>query len=186
MREVSAWRLTMAAHLIGVLFLGAIPRLSAAEGLPGCQSCELRLGVGGTYHFWGRTGGAVIPATLTWDGDRYEVGVFRMAGRQTLGAASAMHTSRLLAEPYWGFSASRRWKLAGTSRWRLLFGFGGSYKTEADALNSTHWNFASQLAMQVRAPGSRSTLEVSVRHWSNGGLRVPNRGQDFVTLSYAF
>lgn len=186
MREASTRRLKMAALLIGGALLGTTPRLSTADGLLPCRDCQLRIGVGGTYHFWGRTGGAVIPATLSWDEDRYEVGVFRMAGRQTLGAASGIHTSRLLAEPYWGFSASRRWKLVGTSRWRLLFGIGGSYKTEADALNSTHWNFASQLALQVRAPASRSTLEVSVRHWSNGGIRLPNRGQDFVTLSYAF
>lgn len=185
MREAHAKRLLAAASLLLGCLLGAMPRVSAAEGVLPCQDCELRLGVGSTYHFWSRTGGAVIPVTLSWDGERYELGVFRMAKRQTLSEVDA-RTSRLLAEPYWAFSASRRWKLAGTSRWRVLFGFGASYKTEADALNSTHWNFASQLALQVRLPGGGPGLEVSVRHWSNGGIRLPNRGQDFVTLSYSF
>jgi len=40
--------------------------------------------------------------------------------------------------------------------------------------------------MRVRLSDSGSDLELSVRHWSNGGIRLPNRGQDFMTLSYAF
>jgi len=141
--------------------------------------------VGNTYHFWSRTGGVVIPATLTWHHDRYEVGLFRMATRQTMGEPGA-RASRLLAEPYWAVSASRRWKLAERSSWRVLFGFGVSYKSEADPLNATRWNFASQLAMQVRLPGNGSDVELCVRHWSNGGIRLPNRGQDFMTVTYAF
>jgi Lipid A 3-O-deacylase (PagL) len=185
MREAPARWLSVAGFLIIGGLLGAVSRAGAAESPLPCDGCELRLGVGGTYHFWGRTGGAVIPATLIFDHDRYELGVFRMASRQTVGASDP-HASRLLAEPYWGFSASRRWRLVTRSRWRLLFGFGVSYKTESDPLNSTHWNFASQLAVRVRLSDSGSDLEMSVRHWSNGGIRLPNRGQDFATLSYAF
>ena len=185
MREAPARWLLTTGCLVGGILLGAMPRVSAADGVLPCQGCELRLGIGSTYHFWSRTGGTVIPVTLSWDGERYELGLFRMAKRQTLSEGN-VQTSRLLAEPYWAVSASRRWKLAGTSRWRVLFGFGASYKSEADSLNSTRWNFASQLAMQVRFPGGGPGLEVSVRHWSNGGIRLPNRGQDFVTLSYSF
>ena len=185
MREAPVRRLIIAGCLIVGCLLGAMPRVGAADGWAPCHGCELRLGVGGTYHFWGRTGGAVIPATLSWDADRYELGLFRMATRQTLGEANP-RTSRVLAEPYWAVSASRRWKLTGTSRWRVFFGFGASYKSEADPLNSTRWNFASQLALRVRLAGNGSDLELSVRHWSNGGIRLPNRGQDFMTLSFAF
>ncbi len=185
MREAPAKRPWLAGCLIIGGLLGAISSAAAAESLLPCHDCELRLGVGGTYHFWGGTGGTVISSTLTFDRDRYELGLFRMATRQTAGESDP-HASRLLAEPYWGVSASRRWKLVSRSRWRLLFGFGVSYKTESDPLNSTRWNFASQLAMRVRLTDSGSDLEVSVRHWSNGGMRLPNRGQDFATVSYAF
>lgn len=186
MREAPARRLWLAGCLMIGGLLGAASQAAAAQSLLPCDGCELRLGVGGTYHFWGRTGGTVAAGTLIFDHERYELGVFRMASRQTAGESDT-HVSRLLAEPYWGFSASRRWKLIGKSRWRLLFGFGASYKSESDPLNSTRWNFASQLAMKVRLSDSGgSDLEVSVRHWSNGGIRLPNRGQDFVTLSYAF
>jgi hypothetical protein len=185
MREAPTRRSAVAACLIIGAVLAAPLRVSAAEGLLPCSGCELRLGVGGTYHFWGATGGTVISSTLTVDHGRYELGLFRMATRQTGGESNA-HAPRLLAQPYWGVSASRRWKLVGTSRWQLLFGFGASYKSEADPLNSTRWNFASQLAMRVRLADSGSDLELSVRHWSNGGIRLPNRGQDFFTLSYAF
>jgi hypothetical protein len=40
--------------------------------------------------------------------------------------------------------------------------------------------------MQVRLPGNGSDVELCVRHWSNGGIRLPNRGQDFMTVTYAF
>jgi hypothetical protein len=185
MREAPAKRVWLAGCLIIGALLGAVSRAGAAESLLPCQDCELRLGVGATYHFWGRTGGTVIPLTLSFDQNRYELGLFRMATRQTVGASDP-HVSRLLAEPYWGVSASRRWRLVSRSRWGLLFGFGVSYKSESDPLNSTRWNFASQLAMRVRLSDSGSDLELSIRHWSNGGIRLPNRGQDFATLSYAF
>jgi hypothetical protein len=185
MREAPAKRLWLAGCLIVGGLLGSVSRADAADSLLPCHDCELRFGVGGTYHFWGRTGGTVIPVTLNFDHDRYELGLFRMASRQTIGESDP-HASRLLAEPYWGVSASRRWRLVSRSRWRLLFGFGVSYKTESDPLNSTHWNFASQLGMRVRLSDSGSNLELSIRHWSNGGIRLPNRGQDFATLSYAF
>ena len=185
MREAPVRRLLIAGCLVGGFLLGALPRVSAADALLPCRDCELRLGFGGTYHFWGRTGGTVIPATLSFDGDRYELGLFRMATHQTLDGVDP-HAPHVLADPYWAVSASRRWELAGGPRWRLLFGFGASYKGEQDALNSTHWNFASQLAMQVRLPGGGKGLELSVRHWSNAGIRLPNRGQDFATLTYSF
>jgi hypothetical protein len=185
MREAPAKRLWLAGCLIIGGLLGSVSRADAAESLLPCHDCELRFGIGGTYHFWGRTGGTVIPVTLSFDHDRYELGLFRMASRQTVGESDP-HASRLLAEPYWGVSASRRWRLVSRSRWRLLFGFGVSYKSESDPLNSTRWNFASQLAVRVRLWDSGSDLELSIRHWSNGGIRLPNRGQDFATLSYAF
>jgi hypothetical protein len=31
--------------------------------------------------------------------------------------------------------------------------------------------------------GNRVIGELTVRHWSNGGVRLPNHGQDFATLT---
>jgi hypothetical protein len=81
-------------------------------------------------------------------------------------------------KPYWGFSLSRRWR---------LFGRGSvvNYKTETDELNSTHWNFAEQLAVRWHISHTVG-MELAIRHWSNAGIKLPNRGQDFATLTLIF
>jgi len=179
-------RRVIAPLTIAMLWLKMLSAASAAATLDFCGGCEPSLGIGGTYHFWGRTGGLVLPATLTWDQGRYELGVFRFASAQTL-YEDAWGKTRVLAEPYWGISASRRWALVKQPTWRLYFGFGASYKTQEDALNSTHWNFASQLAVRLHhRRGRGSDMEFTIRHWSNAGIRTPNRGQDFFTVTITF
>jgi len=39
------------------------------------------------------------------------------------------------------------------------------------------------LGLRFRLPGNRVTGELAMRHWSNGGIRLPNHGQDFATLT---
>jgi hypothetical protein len=172
---------------IGLLCTVALlSRPCAADSAVICGGCELSLGVGDTYHFWGRTGGLVLPATLTWGHSQYEIGVFRMSTAQKL-YEDIWGKTRVLAEPYWGVSASRRWQLIMQPTWRLFFGFGASFKTQEDLLNSTHWNFASQLALRLHHPdGTGSDMEFAIRHWSNAGIRCPNRGQDLFTVVIAF
>ena len=172
--------------LVLALTIGIASSPSHAAVAQICSDCELFLGIGNTYHFWGETGGLVIPATLTFDHDRYELGLFRMTSRQTL-YEPIWGKTRVLAEPYWGISASRRWRLVTRPTWSLFFGFGASYKTEEDLLNATHWNFAEQLAVRLHHPSGRGPdMEFAIRHWSNAGIRCPNRGQDFFTVSVAF
>ena len=166
-------------NLLLVLVLMCATRAASAE--PPCSTCEIQLGVGGTYHFWGSTDGVVVPLTVSWDENRYEVGVFRMAGRQTI---SENGTSQILADPYWGVSASRRWVLLERGPVRGYFGFGLAYREEADVLSATHWDFASQLGLRVRLPRSGSAMELTFRHWSNAGIKLPNHGQDFATLTF--
>jgi hypothetical protein len=149
---------------------------------PICPSCEVQLGLGGTYHFWGDTQGVVVPLTVSWDRSRYEVGVFRMASRQILPTRDPSVRDQI--DPYWGVSASRRWTLLERGPVRGFFGFGLSYRSQADALTATHWDFASQLGLRVRLPPKGSAVEFALRHWSNGGVREPNRGQDFATLTF--
>ena len=159
------------------------PRHAQADGF--CSSCEGQIGVGGTYHFWGSTGGIVLPVTVSWDENRYEVGVFRMANQQLL-RDSNIREERLMANPYWAVSASRRWQVFARGPVSGFFGFGLAYRSESDDLSATRWDFASQLGARFQLPMAGSVAELTVRHWSNGGVRLPNHGQDFVTLTTRF
>jgi hypothetical protein len=168
---------------IGLLLLlvGAAhaPRSADAQSL--CESCEVQVGLGGTYHFWGTTGGVVLPVMVTWSENRYELGFVRVTTQQTL-RESRSHNTRL-ADPYWGVSLSRRWQLFERGPIKGFFGFGLAGKTKSDELSATRWDFASQLGVRFRLPGNRVTGELTMRHWSNGGIRLPNHGQDFATLT---
>jgi len=88
-----------------------------------------------------------------------------------------------MADPYWGLSVSRRWRIFTRDPVKGFFGFGISAKTESDELSITRLNFASQLGVRFPLPGNRVIAELTFRHWSNGGIRLPNHGQDFVTLT---
>ncbi len=149
-----------------------------------CSSCEFNLGVGGTYHSFQGTGGVVIPMTVMWDQNRWEFGVFRF-GTQT-SDDNAENVDRLVARPYWGASLSRRFQFFERGPLRAIFGFGVSYRTEQDILSATHWNFSSQFGLRYQSPDFPAVFELSARHWSNGGVRTPNRGQDFTILTVRF
>ena len=89
---------------------------------------------------------------------------------------------RHTAYPYWGTSLSRRWQLFERGPVQGFFGFGLSEKTESDTLSVTRWDFASQLGLRFHLLANRAVGEVTLRHWSNGGIRLPNHGQDFATV----
>jgi hypothetical protein len=156
------------------------PRSAAAQSL--CESCEVQIGLGGTYHFWGATGGVVLPVAVTWSENRYELGFVRVTTQQTL-RESGSRNERLMADPYWGVSLSRRWQLFDRGPVKGFFGFGLAGKSKSDVLSATRWDFASQLGLRFRLPGNRALAELTMRHWSNGGVRLPNHGQDFATLT---
>ena len=172
--------LISSAMLAFLLAAGGAPRLAHAQSW--CESCEVQVGLGGTYHFWGTTGGVVLPVTVNWDDSRYELGFFRVTTQQVLYDGRSRY-GRLMADPYWGVSLSRRWRLYERGPVRLFFGFGFAAKTESDQLSSTRLDFAEQLGVRFRLPGNRVVGELTMRHWSNGGIRLPNHGQDFATLT---
>jgi len=175
-----------AGVLLAVLFaalLCARPTPSEAASL--CETCEIQVGVGSTYHFWGTTGGVVVPVLVNWNDARYEVGFFRMTTAQVLQDGDTRY-NRLMAQPYWGVSLSRRWTLYRSGPLRLFFGFGFAGKTRSDQLSSTRWDFASQLGLRFQLPDKRVTAELVMRHWSNAGIRLPNHGQDFATFTFNF
>lgn len=145
-----------------------------------CPHCDLLAGVGATYSFWNFTDGIVVPITLEIDDSRWELGAFRFATPQYL-KESQLPSSYRSANPQWGFDALRRWQLLHRSWGKLYIGFGGSYKTEYDALDP-RFDFAYALAVRFNTPG-HSILEFSVRHWSDAWFRMPNRGVNFFMLS---
>jgi hypothetical protein len=149
-----------------------------------CEDCEFNVGVGGTYHSFEATRGEVIPVTVTWDRGRWEFGVFHFS--EQTSTDNEENVEQLVARPYWGASMSRRFRLYERGPLRAIFGFGLSYRTETDVLSATHWNFSSQLGLHFQSPRFPAILELSARHWSNGGVRTPNRGQDFTILTVRF
>lgn len=165
-----------------VLLIGALsaPTITRAQSI--CESCEVQLGLGSTYHFWGPTGGLVLAGTVNWDANRYELGVFRVASAQFL-RDHAYPDGHLMADPYWGVSLSRRWQVFERGPVKGFVGFGLALKTESDQLSATRWDFAEQAGLRFRIPGQVAVGELTVRHWSNAGIRLPNHGQDFVTLT---
>ena len=178
--QARRWAILQVAGILVLLCAGYMPRLARAQSI--CQSCEVQVGIGGTYHFWGATGGVVLPVTVDWSDARYELGFFRVTTQQVLHDANSPN-GRLMADPYWGMSLSRRWGLYERGPIRLFFGFGLAAKTESDQLSSTRVDFASQIGLRFRLPRDRVVGELTMRHWSNAGIRLPNHGQDFATLT---
>jgi hypothetical protein len=91
-----------------LVLIGTPAPCTAAAG-DGSADCQLLLGVGATYEFWGWSEGIVVPVTLELDASRWELGAFRMARTQI--ATSYGPPDKTAAEPYWGFSAMRRWTI---------------------------------------------------------------------------
>ena len=89
-----------------------------------------------------------------------------------------------MADPYWGASLSRRWRLFEYGPVQGYFGFGLAGRSESDGLSATRWDFAEQLGLRFHLPGNRVIGDVTMRHWSNGGIRLPNHGQDFATVTF--
>jgi hypothetical protein len=152
--------------------------------LPVCRDCEIHLGIGGTYHSFGATGGTVIPLTVSWNRSRWEFGVFHFS--EQTSSDNEENVERVVARPYWGASLSRRFQFFERGPLRAIFGFGLSYRSEQDILSATHWNFSSQFGLRFQSPQFPAIFELSARHWSNGGVRTPNRGQDFTILTVRF
>jgi Lipid A 3-O-deacylase (PagL) len=178
--KVFALILRVGLPALGVC-LGWAPRYAHAQDF--CQTCEVQVGLGGTYHYWGTTGSLVLPVSLTWSDNRYELAAFRFTDQQLLPFPGT-HRERLMAEPYWGASLSRRWRLFDHGPVQGYVGFGLAERSESDVLSVTRWDFAEQLGLRFRLPGNRVIGEVTMRHWSNGGIRLPNHGQDFTTVTF--
>src|SRR5690242_9161747 len=96
--------LRIALPALGLCLAGA-PQLARAQDF--CQSCEVQVGLGGTYHYWGTTGSLVLPVSLTWSDNRWELAAFRFTNEQLIPFPGT-HRERRIADPYWGASLSHR------------------------------------------------------------------------------
>lgn len=166
-----------------VLWVCALYAPRSADAQSFCASCEVQVGLGGTYHYWASTGSLVLPVSVTWSENRYELGLFRFTDQQLLELPGT-HRDRLMADPYWGTSLSRRFQLFERGPVQGFFGFGLSAKTESDVLSTTRLDFASQLGLRFHLFGGRVVGDVTMRHWSDAGIRLPNHGQDFATVTF--
>jgi Lipid A 3-O-deacylase (PagL) len=148
-----------------------------------CDHCRIWVGMGATFDLWTWTDGLVVPLTFEFADSRWELGVFRMARPQRDPGAPWS----LAAPRYWGFSAMHRWQILHRGWEKLYVGFGGSYVTQENYVNSSLFNFAYLIGLRFDLDGGRGPLlEFTLRHWSNAWLKPPNRGQNFFTLSVSF
>lgn len=174
-----------APTLICVTLAAGAPATSSAEGLPGCPRCDLLVGGGTTFAHDSFTGGLPLTVELELDESRWELGAFRFATAQRV-PISDVPRSYHAANPYWGFTAMRRWQVLHRSFGRFYLGVGANYRTEIDYLEATNWNFAYLLAARFDLGKHGSVVELGIRHWSDAWIRAGNRGQNVLTLSLGF
>ncbi len=135
------------------------PATSCAEGLLApCEYCDLLIGAGTTFSHFAWTDGLVSAGTLELDESRWELGVFRFATAQSI-PISAVPADYHAANPYWGFTAIRRWQVLHRGRGKLYLGFGANYRTEIDYLEATNWNSPTC--------SRRASILVSTAAWSS-------------------
>jgi len=143
------------------------------------------IGAGTTFRFFAWTDGVVVPVTFELDNGRWELGAFRLATAQRFAESDHPPEARS-ANPYWGFTAMRRWRLLHRRWGGFYVGLGANCRTETDALIATHWNLAYLAAARFRLGSGNKVLELGVRHWSDAWIRLPDRGQNMVTLTFGF
>ena len=169
--------------------------LCAAAGTPpaianDCPENEVRnftVGAGNPFRFWYTLDSIVIPVTMTWHCERWEIGAFyfgrqyqRVDGERHLdvrGDAAVSLTRRLVLH---------RWKSSN-----VFCGLGGSYRTKAgfsegNPFNGSHLNIAEQLGVRWMRPDHQQGIELSLRHFSNLGIVKPNVGQNFFVAAVVF
>ena len=168
------------AVLVAALAALVAPRARADDF---CASCEVQLGVGTTWHFLGYNNSLVIPVAFNFDHERWELAAFRFPSTQHYYDTTFSYEI-LWAKPYWGASLTRRVEFFKHEHWRVFLGLGAAYKTQENRQISSLWNFSEQAGLRL-TPAPGYALELTWRHWSNAGLKLPNHGQDLATLTFS-
>jgi lipid A 3-O-deacylase PagL len=184
------YRLARCLLCVIASWIGLAAPLHAAEPINGCREyfpVTLTAGFGDTFRFWQNLESSVIPLTVTWDCDRYEIGVFRFGDQyQRINGIRTLVVAQDFAA-----SLSRRWVMHRWGSTGIFFGFGLSVRTRAgiaedNPFNGSHLNFAEQLGLRWMRLGHRHGVEVSLRHFSNLGIVAPNVGQNFLDVAIVF
>ncbi len=179
-------------HLVGwaVCWIGSTGRVLADPVAGGCAEyapVTVTAGFGRTFRFWYLLDGAVVPLTVTWSCDRYELGLFYFGDQ----FEHRYGTQVLDVQQDYAVSLSRRWVVHRWGSLGLFFGVGGSYRTragpnEGNFFDGSHLNFAEQMGLRWMSSHEPRGIELSIRHFSNAGIVTPNVGQNFVDLALVF
>jgi len=174
---------------------------------------EVHVGAGvGLQLRWPHVAGKLIPASVTWKDDRYELfgGYFQDA--QVNGYRLDGYPAHIGWAPQHRIVAlSRRFNLVDRERLRVFVGIGVAYKdttlchsidaandrtitldyTEpvyhgCDKLNGSHLNYLPQLGVRYYNASRSQGIELAFKHLSNAGLASPNVGENFLALELIF
>jgi hypothetical protein len=116
-----------------IAFCGGLATpLHAAAPINGCREyfpVTFTAGFGDTFRFWQNLKSSVIPLTLTWDCDRYELGFFRFGNQyQRVDGVRQVVVAQDFA-----MLLSRRWVMHRWGSTGIFFGLGLSTRTRAGA-----------------------------------------------------
>jgi hypothetical protein len=182
---------------------------SLAQGLLG--DFRPALGLGATIRS-DKITGKLVPASLTWYDNRYELFVAYFRDQEISGLRLNGYPAHIgLAPPLWALSFSRRVQFVDRPRFKAFLGVGGAWLDTSpcqspdqandrtphldyyepvyhgcDKLNGSRLNFALQLGARLYSTDGGIGVDLTFRHISNGGMTSGNRGEDFVTAQFVF
>jgi lipid A 3-O-deacylase len=172
--------------IVGVSW--AMPSPARAGGLPRPTTVFAQAGVAEHAH--------AIVAGATWESAwqrRWRSGVASIHWEVSAGRWTATHehfnSSGLVTQI--GITPALRFEPSGgSSPWFVEAGIGLNVLTpiyqNGDKRFSTALNFGDHLAVGRRfGEGERHEIALRVQHFSNGGIRRPNPGEDFLQLRYS-
>ncbi|MCZ2406763.1 MAG: hypothetical protein BGO74_13370 [Burkholderiales bacterium 68-12] len=131
----------------------------------------------------------ILGATLPWQGWSKALGSGALRGHWDLylGQWSARLPAQRLHSNVLGVGAALQWRAQeGSAPWFVEAGTGLNYAQPRFMDMSTRLNFASHLALGFEHGAQREhEWQLRLQHSSNGGVKKPNPGQNFLQLRYA-
>lgn len=161
---------------------------------------------------WPHVSGKLVPVSLTWKEDRYELFAAYFQNEVVGGYHIDGEPAHIgYAPPHFTYALSRRFNVVDHARLKAFAGIGVAYEgtklcktvDEAndrtitldyfepvyrgcDKLNGSHLNYLLQLGARFYNADRSQGIELAYRHISNAGLAPPNLGDNFLTLVLVF